>query len=65
MQALGGQGIIQAQCKAVIKQYVPQILEIIDTLPVDQVCSLPHDCRLFQTTHLIMNMLPAIDLLST
>lgn len=38
MQALGGQGIIQAQCKAVIKQYVPQILEIIDTLPVDQVC---------------------------
>ena len=33
MQVLGGQGIIQAQCKAVIKEYVPQIMEIIDTLP--------------------------------
>ncbi len=37
-QALGGQGIIQAQCKEVVKQYVPQIMEIINTLPVDQVC---------------------------
>ena len=55
IQALGGQGIIQAQCKAVIKEYVPQILQVIDTLPVDQVC-LPsrQPTARSSTTHLSM-----------
>lgn len=36
-QILGGDSIIKAQCKTLIKDYVPQILEIIDTLPADEV----------------------------
>ena len=35
-QMLGGDSVLKAQCKSVIKQYLPQIIEILDTLPSDQ-----------------------------
>ena len=71
-QALGGQGIIQAQCKAIIQEYVPQIMEIIDTLPVDQVWPLPrrtqppmheHEepcCKLTMCSGVIKSLLPRL-----
>ena len=38
MQLIGAGGMINEQCKDFVRQYVPQILHIIDTMPPDQVC---------------------------
>jgi phytepsin len=38
-QAIGAGGMINEQCKTFVRQYVPQILKIIDTMPPQQVCS--------------------------
>ena len=43
MQAIGAEGVIPAECKAVVKQYVPEIMKAIITLPADEVLDLPHD----------------------
>ena len=37
MQAIGAEGIIPAQCKAVVEQYVPELMKAIVTLPPDEV----------------------------
>lgn len=38
-QAIGAQGVLPAECKAVVKQYVPEIMKAIVTLPADEVCA--------------------------
>jgi phytepsin len=38
-QAIGAEGIIPAQCKAVVEQYVPELMKAIVTLPPDEVCA--------------------------
>ncbi|KAK9868596.1 hypothetical protein WJX84_006913 [Apatococcus fuscideae] len=38
-QAIGAEGVIPAQCRLLVKQYVPQLIKIIQTLPADQACS--------------------------
>ena len=40
LQAIGAEGVIPAQCRLLVKQYVPQLIKIIQTLPADQVTSL-------------------------
>ena len=42
MQAIGAEGVIPAECKAVVKQYVPEIMKAIITLPADEVLDLHH-----------------------
>ena len=37
MQAIGAEGILPAECKAVVKEYVPEIMKAIVTLPADEV----------------------------
>ena len=37
LQAIGAQGVLPAECKAVVKQYVPEIMKAIVTLPADEV----------------------------
>ena len=37
MQAIGASGIFPAECKAFVKEYVPQILHALQILPPDQV----------------------------
>lgn len=37
MQAIGAEGVIPAECKVVVKQYVPEIMKAIVTLPPDEV----------------------------
>ena len=37
LQAIGAEGVIPAQCRSLVKQYLPQIIKIIATMPVDQV----------------------------
>ena len=37
VQAIGAEGVIPAQCRSLVKQYLPQIIKIIATMPVDQV----------------------------
>jgi phytepsin len=37
--AIGAEGVIPAQCRMLVKQYLPQIIKIIATLPPDQVCA--------------------------
>jgi hypothetical protein len=37
VQAIGAEGVIPAECKAVVKQYVPEIMKAIVTLPADEV----------------------------
>lgn len=36
-QAIGASSMISQQCKDFVKEYVPQILHIIDTMPPEQV----------------------------
>jgi Saposin-like type B, region 2 len=36
-QAIGAGSMINEQCKNFVRQYVPQILHIIDTMPPEQV----------------------------
>ncbi|KAK9831258.1 hypothetical protein WJX74_009666 [Apatococcus lobatus] len=38
-RAIGAEGVIPAQCRLLVKQYVPQLIKIIQTLPADQACS--------------------------
>eukprot|EP00891_Asterochloris_glomerata_P005499 jgi/Astpho2/5499/Aster-07834 len=38
-EAIGAEGVIPAQCRSLVKQYLPQIIKIIATMPVDQVCA--------------------------
>ena len=42
MQAIGAEGIIPAQCKAVVTQYVPELMKAIVTLPPDEVSDKVH-----------------------
>jgi Saposin-like type B, region 2 len=37
LQAIGAGSMINEQCKNFVRQYVPQILHIIDTMPPEQV----------------------------
>lgn len=37
VQAIGAGGMINEQCKTFVRQYIPQILKIIDTMPPQQV----------------------------
>ena len=41
MQAIGAQGIFPAECRAFVKEYVPQILHALEILPPDQVSLTP------------------------
>lgn len=36
MQAIGAGGILNEECKDFVKEYIPQILHIIDTMPAEQ-----------------------------
>jgi phytepsin len=38
-KAIGAEGVIPAECKAVVKEYVPEIMKAIVTLPADEVCA--------------------------
>lgn len=38
-RAIGAEGVVPAECKAVVKQYVPEIMKAIVTLPPDEVCA--------------------------
>jgi Saposin-like type B, region 2 len=38
-QAIGAGSMINEQCKNFVRQYVPQILHLIDTMPPEQVQS--------------------------
>jgi phytepsin len=38
-KAIGAEGVIPAECKAVVKQYLPEIMKAIVTLPADEVCA--------------------------
>ena len=44
LQAIGAEGVIPAECKAVVKQYVPEIMKAIVTLPADEVSPCRPDC---------------------
>mmetsp|Transcript_13188 Transcript_13188/g.39924 ORF Transcript_13188/g.39924 Transcript_13188/m.39924 type:complete len:518 (-) Transcript_13188:315-1868(-) len=37
-EAIGAGGILNEECKDFVKEYIPQILHIIDTMPAEQVC---------------------------
>lgn len=37
LQAIGAEGVVPAECKLVVKQYVPEIMKAIVTLPADEV----------------------------
>ena len=39
MQAIGAEGVVAAQCRSLVKAYLPQLIKIIATMPPDQVCS--------------------------
>ena len=36
--AIGARGVLPAECRVLVKQYVPQLMKLIVTLPGDQVC---------------------------
>ncbi|KAF8060302.1 APA1 [Scenedesmus sp. PABB004] len=38
-KAIGAESAFSLQCKSMVAQYVPQILEIINKMPLDQVCT--------------------------
>ena len=38
VQAIGAEGVIAAQCRSLVKAYLPQLIKIIATMPSDQVC---------------------------
>lgn len=38
-QAIGAGGMINEQCKNFVREYVPQILHIVDTMPPEQALS--------------------------
>ena len=37
MQAIGAKGVLPAECRELVKEYVPQILKALAILPADQV----------------------------
>lgn len=37
-KALGAKSMIAAQCEALVKQYLPQIIDAVETMPTDEVC---------------------------
>lgn len=39
MQAIGAEGVVAAQCRSLVKAYLPQLIKIIATMPPDQVSS--------------------------
>ena len=39
-QAIGAEGVVAAQCRSLVKAYLPQLVKIIATMPADQVGSL-------------------------
>ena len=38
VQAIGAEGVVAAQCRSLVKAYLPQLIKIIATMPPDQVC---------------------------
>ncbi|KAK9803189.1 hypothetical protein WJX72_012429 [[Myrmecia] bisecta] len=38
-KAIGAVGIIPAQCRLLVKQYVPQIIKLVQSMPADQICA--------------------------
>jgi hypothetical protein len=48
LQAIGARGIIPEQCREMVKEYVPQLIKLVQALPPDQ-ASLPF----LQTLHLL------------
>ena len=36
-QAIGAEGVVAAQCRSLVKAYLPQLIKIIATMPPDQV----------------------------
>lgn len=36
-QAIGAEGVVAAQCRSLVKAYLPQLIKIIATMPSDQV----------------------------
>lgn len=45
VQAIGAEGVVAAQCRSLVKAYLPQLIKIIATMPPDQVC-FPMTCLL-------------------
>ena len=41
LQAIGAEGVVAAQCRSLVKAYLPQLIKIIATMPSDQVRSRP------------------------
>lgn len=37
VQAIGAEGVVAAQCRSLVKAYLPQLVKIIATMPSDQV----------------------------
>lgn len=37
--AIGAEGVVAAQCRSLVKAYLPQLIKIIATMPSDQVCA--------------------------
>ena len=37
MQAIGAEGVVAAQCRSLVKAYLPQLIKVIATMPPDQV----------------------------
>ncbi|KAL3146574.1 hypothetical protein ABBQ32_000814 [Trebouxia sp. C0010 RCD-2024] len=37
--AIGAEGVVAAQCRSLVKAYLPQLVKIIATMPSDQVCA--------------------------
>ena len=44
VQAIGAEGVVAAQCRALVKSYLPQLIKIIATMPSDQVRSAVSCC---------------------
>ncbi|KAK9833322.1 hypothetical protein WJX81_006416 [Elliptochloris bilobata] len=43
--AIGARGVLPAECRVLVKQYVPQLMKLIVTLPGDQVCAAVGLCQ--------------------
>nr|QOL01246.1 putative extracellular protein TR9_052 [Trebouxia lynnae] len=37
--AIGAEGVVAAQCRSLVKAYLPQLIKVIATMPPDQVCA--------------------------
>ena len=54
-QAIGAEGVVAAQCRSLVKAYLPQLIKIIATMPPDQVS--PLISGLSQTVDPFINLL--------